>query len=72
MPSLLTDVAGNSLTDASERETLITTFYEDLFDGSSDVLPDWIDDSFCPDDTPLINLDLLRFAIQSLACRKTC
>ena len=72
VPSLLSDVAGNAITDTADREPLITTFYEDLFDGSSDVLPDWIHHSFSLEDTTVIDMKCLQFAIHCLACGKAC
>ena len=44
-PTKLADSAGQLLTDPDERASLLTTYYDDLFDGSTDVLPDWINDS---------------------------
>ena len=74
-PSLssdLADSAGAQLNDPEERKNHITGFYENLFDGSDTIIPEWVDDCFTAEDAQLIRVEHLSLAIHMLVNGKTC
>eukprot|EP00973_Karenia_brevis_P009489 1281835-Karenia_brevis.AAC.1 len=73
-PAFLTDSSGNQVMDLAENSALLTSFYEELFDGSDDVLPSWFDEEFDPSsgEVPWISMVELDAAIEALANNKTC